>query len=76
MSRAKPRSLAAISAEVLAEVERAERVKQAELATVGAAGASHRSDLGQLLHKVAEELQCSSHDVTYEDLHAFVGGQL
>ena len=77
MSRNRPKSISAFSEEVLAEVESAERVKQAEVQAVRAATPRHSTELGQLMHKAAEELRGSAEpEVTYEDLEAFLGGRL
>jgi hypothetical protein len=66
--------LAAVSAQILAEVDAEERVKVAELAALHDAVPRFRSDLGALLRKVAEELRGSTDEVTYDDLDRFVGG--
>ncbi len=68
--------LAQVSADILAEVENAERVKQAEVSAVHAATPRFKSELGQLMHKVAEELRNDTNEVTYDDLRAFQEGRL
>jgi hypothetical protein len=71
--RVSARSLATVSAEILAEVEAEERVKVAELAVVRNSVPRFRSDLGELLRKVAEVLRASTDELTYDDLDRFVG---
>lgn len=70
MSR-QPKSIAAISDEILAEVEREDRVKTAEVTAVQTA-ALQPTEIGQLLHKVAEELRIASVDVSYDDVRKYL----
>jgi len=67
-------SLAALSENVLAEVEGEQRVKSAEMAALRAARPDSCSEIAQLLHKVAEEIRSTPPDVTYEDLAAYMQG--
>ena len=68
MSR-RPKNISAVTDEILAEVASAERVKTAEIEALRATTPTHRTEMSQLLHKVAEELRTSASDVTYEDVN-------
>ncbi len=76
MSRRPSASFEDVTDGILAEVRSTSRIKTAELEAVRAATPSHATEIGQLLHKVAEELRTSPPDVTYEDLHRFLNGGL
>lgn len=67
-------SLAALSERVLAEVESEHRVKTAEVAAIRAAAPDTRSEIAQLLHKVAEEVRSTPSNITYDDLANFMQG--
>jgi hypothetical protein len=69
-------NLYVLSAQVLAEVEDAERVKQAETAVIREVAPGFQSEIGQLMRKVAAELRNQNDEVTYEDLNAFREGRL
>ena len=64
--------LSTLADEVLAEVEGAARVKAAELAAVRAVAPSHETEIGCVLHKVAEAVRADTSDVTYADLDQFM----
>ncbi len=69
-------SLSKLADEVLAEVDAAEFTKKAEREIVKTASALPTTDLGQLLHKVAEAvLNDSGAEISYNDLNAFIGGR-
>lgn len=70
------RSISDVADQVLAEVKRVERVKVAELEAVRAATPRHKTEVGALMHKVAEELRATPVEVTYDDLAAYLGGRL
>lgn len=76
MRRSPTQHLALVADDVLNEVERVERVKEAEVAAVRAATPRHQGDLGQLLCKLAEEVRAIPEDVTYDDLRAYSEGRL
>lgn len=65
-----------VADDILSEVNGAERVKLAEAEAVRAATPRFTSEIGQLLHKVAEETRAGATEVTYEDLHNYLGGRL
>jgi len=65
-------SLATLSDNILAEVEASERVKVAEAEAVKAATPDTRSEIVQLLHKVATEVRSTPADITYGDLENFL----
>lgn len=69
-------SLSDLSASVMADVENAERTKTAQLEAVRVATPTHLTELGTLMHKVAEELRSPPPEVTYEDLALFFKGAL
>lgn len=69
-------TLSELSAAVLAEANQAERVKTAQVEAVRAATPTHLTELGTLMHKVAEELRSAPPEVTYEDLDLFFKGEL
>ena len=68
MSR-RPKNISAITDEILAEITAAERVKTAEVEALRATTPSHRTEISQLLHKVAAELRTNASDVTYDDVN-------
>ena len=67
-----PKSISKISDEILAEVEQGERVKTAEVEAIRAATPRYSTEIGELMHKVAEELRGAPADVTYTDLDSFL----
>lgn len=69
------KSIAAISDEILAEIEDGERTKLAEIAAVHVATPAYETEMGELLHKVAEDLRAVPAQVTYNDLDMFLGEQ-
>lgn len=71
----KPKHLSIIADEVLSQVESAERIKHAEVEALRAVVPKHRSEIAQLLHKMAEDLRAAPDDVTYEDLGQFLEGR-
>jgi len=73
MRRSHSISLETLSAEILADLERDERVKTAEVEAVRAAQPRFRTELGQLLHKVAEELRAATDEVSWGDLATLMG---
>ena len=72
MARAPLQSLQAVADEVLHEVDQAAFMKRAETEIVREAARQPSTELGQLLHKVADTVRASDDDVTYEDLNAFL----
>jgi hypothetical protein len=74
VSRRQPKTLVAVTDEILAEVTAHERVKTAEINALRDVTPSHQTEIGQLLHKVAEDLRHTAVDVTYEDLNQYVAG--
>jgi len=74
VNRVGAKSLAAVSAQILAEVEAEERTKMAELAAVHESTPTVGSEIGELMRKVAGELRAAEEEVTYDDLERFVGG--
>ena len=78
MARAPLRSLRDVASEVLEEVDREANIKTAEQRIVRAVAAEPRTDLGQLLHKVAAAVRADEDEVSYDDLSGFLreaGGQ-
>jgi hypothetical protein len=69
------KSIATVSNEILAEVEREEQTKLAQDAAAEAATPRFESAIGELLHKVAEDLRAVPSQVTYNDLEMFLGDQ-
>jgi hypothetical protein len=69
-------NIAIVSADILAEVERAERVKQAELQALHEVTPSYASEIGTLMHKVADALRSDKNEISYDDLKAFQEGRL
>jgi hypothetical protein len=67
------KNIETISDEILAEVEQGERVKLAEVAAVREATPRYATEIGQLMHKVAEDLRATPREVTYDDLTAYLG---
>jgi hypothetical protein len=74
VSRSGAKSLALVSAEILAEVEAEERIKVAEIATIRDSAPHLKSEIAELLRKVAQELRAPADEVTYDDLERFVAG--
>ncbi len=66
------KSIATISNEILAEVENGEQTKLAEIAAIHAATPAYKTEVGELLHKVAEDLRAVPTQVTYNDLDMFL----
>jgi hypothetical protein len=64
-----------LAAQILADVDQAERVKLAELEAVRGGQPRFQSELGELLHKAADELRTATDEVSTEDLEQFLGGQ-
>lgn len=69
------KSIATVSDKILAEVERGEQTKLAEIAANKVTSPRFKSDIGELLHKVAEDLRAVPGQVTYNDLEMFLGEQ-
>jgi hypothetical protein len=67
-----PKNITEISNEILAEVEREEQVKLAEVTAIREATPRHVTEIGTLLHKVAEDLRATPRDVTYDDLRTYL----
>ncbi len=73
MARAPLNTLTQIADEVLREVDQAAFTKQAEREAVRAVAAEPKTEIGQLIHKVAEAVRQDANDaVTYEDLAQFL----
>jgi hypothetical protein len=70
-----PKNIATVSDEILAEIERGEQVKLAALDAERAAVPVYETEIGELLHKVAEDLRAVPDQVTYNDLDMFLGEQ-
>jgi len=70
-----PKNIAAVSDEILAEIEHGEQIKLAEVAAVRAPVPAYETEVGELLHKVAEDLRAVPVQVTYNDLDMFLGEQ-
>ena len=68
-----PKNIAAVSDEILAEIEQGERTKLAEVTAAHAAVPAYETEIGELLHKVAEDLRAVPVRVTYNDLDMFLG---
>ena len=75
MSRAQSMSIDDLAAQILADDDQAERVKLAELEAVRGGQPRFQSELGELLHKVADEMRTTADEVSTEDLERFLGGQ-
>jgi len=67
------KSIAAVSDEILAELEHGEQTKLAAAAASRAAEPAYATEIGELLHKVAEDLRVVPAQVTYNDLDMFLG---
>lgn len=76
MKRTTSQTIASVASSVLAEVEKADQIKTAEIQAVRAATPSSTSDLGTLMHKLAAELRSADEDVTYQDLADVMGGRV
>lgn len=72
--RGKVIPISAVADAVLADVERAERVKIAEAEALREASKPSRGKLGILFHKLAENLRGEPEDVTYDDLRRHLAG--
>lgn len=70
-----PKNISTISDEILAEVEQGERVKLAEVTAVREATPRFATEIGQLMHKVAEDLRAAPREVTYDDLNTYLGNR-
>ena len=68
-------TISAVADGVLADVERVQMTKTAEVEAVRAATPKHSSDVGALMHKLAEELRSTSVDVTYDDIADAMGSR-
>ena len=67
-----PKNISTISDEILAEVDQNEHVKLAEIAAVREATPRYTTEIGLLMHKVAEDLRASQGEVTYADLAIYL----
>ena len=67
-----PKNISTISDEILAEVDQSERIKLAEIAAVHDATPRYSTEIGALMHKVAEDLRATRGEVTYADLAAYL----
>ena len=67
-----PKNISTISDEILAEVDQNEHVKLAEIAAVREATPRYTTEIGLLMHKVAEALRASHGEVTYADLAIYL----
>ena len=67
--------MSAIADDVLRTVEYDQAVKTAEVIAVRDATPALESSMGVLMHKLAADLRTSEVDVTYDDIHALVGGR-
>jgi hypothetical protein len=76
VKRTTSQTIASVASSVLAEVEKADQIKTAEVQVVRAATPSSTSDLGTLIHKLAAELRSADEDVTYQDLADVMGGRV
>lgn len=65
------KSIAAVSDEILTEITQGEQVKLAAVVVEPA----YETEIGELLHKVAEDLRAVPVQVTYNDLDMFLGEQ-
>lgn len=72
MARRDAGSIHALADQVLAEVARDERTKEAQLDAVRVASAPPASDLGLLLKKFAAEIRSGADDVTFEDIEHYL----
>ena len=68
-------NISALADGVLADVERVQMTKTAEVEAVRAATPKHFSEIGTLMHKVAAELRSTSVDVTYDDIAEAMGSR-
>lgn len=75
MKRTSIDTISAVADGVLAEVERVQMTKTAEVEAVRSATPKHSSEIGDLMHKVAEELRSTSVDVTYDDIAEAMGSR-
>jgi len=73
--RRSSRNLSLVTDEILSEVASVERVKHAEISALHAVTPSHHTEVGQLLHKAAEELRAEP-EVSYDDVRQFMAGRL
>jgi hypothetical protein len=69
-------NISAIADGVLADVERAQMTKVAEIVAVRAATPKPVSEMGSLLHKLAEEMRSTSVEVTYDDIADVMRGRV
>lgn len=74
MKRTTSQTIASVASSVLADVEKADQIKTAEVQAVRDA-TPRSSDLGTLLHKLAADLRSADEDVTYQDLADVIGGR-
>lgn len=70
------KNIGAIADEILAEVSHAERIKTAEVEAIRNIPRGYQTDIGQLLHKLAQDLRSVPAEVTYDDLRDCLRGQL
>lgn len=75
MKRTALENISIIADDVLADVERAQMTKTAEVAAVRAATPKHESEMGALMHKLAVDLRSTTVDVTYDDIAEAMGSR-
>lgn len=68
MKRTALENISALADNVLADVERVQMMKTAEVEAVRAATPKPVSVMGSLMHKLAEDLRSTAVDVTYDDI--------
>ena len=66
------KNITTISNEILAEVEQGEQIKLAEISAVRDATPRYTTEIGLLMHKVAEDLRAAPREVTYDDLDTYL----
>jgi len=67
-----PVDISTISDAILAEVEQNEQVKLAEVTAIREATPRYTTEIGELLHKVAEDIRATPCDITYNDLRTYL----